>query len=217
MVEFNISRQDVLRITGAGIGTMERTGATAYWRVFEGALLVDVGTLAIRYVPLGTGPLGEERWAMEQLDTALDVTSHREVMVVRGSAVSMSAADWVKPWVGNLNGSAGFQLVAEFQANGRWGNNGAERGDPLPVVTNFVRHWRQLPDGRLDMVSTSGSCNPFVGLPNCTITLQRFWTPLARVGRTVWVMEHLIFNPGNPASTTNDYRFVAFTDTSAGS
>ena len=218
VAEFNANRQDVLRITGAGIGTMERTGATAYWRVFEGALLVDVGTLAIRYVPLGTGPLGEERWAMEQLDTALDVTSHREVMAVRANEVSMSAADWVKPWVGNLNASAGFQLVAELQANGRWGNNGAERGDPLPVVTNFVRHWRQLPDGRLEMASsTPGNCNPFVGLPNCTITLQRFWTPLARVGRTVWVMEHLIFNPGNPASTTNDYRFVAFTDTSAGS
>ena len=211
------SRQDVLRITGPGIGVMERTGAAVFWRVVDGALMVDIGTLATRYVPLGTGPLGEERWAMEVLDTTASVSSHHEVMVMRAAAVSMSAADWVRPWVGNLGASSGGQLATEFQANGRWGNLGANRGDPLPVVTTFTRFWRQLPDGRLEMVSTVSNCDPFVGVSTCRITIQRFWTPLARVGRTVWLMEHLIGGGGDPTGPGADIRFVAFTDRSPGS
>ena len=212
-----VSRQDVLRITGPGTGVMERTGAAVFWRVLDGALLVDVGTLATRYVPLGTGPLGEERWAMEVLDTTSSVSSHHEVMVMRASAVNMSLADWAKPWAGNMHAAFGLQLATEFQANGRWGNNGASRGDPLPAVTSFARYWRQLPDGRLEMVSTAGNCDPFVGVPTCRISLQRFWTPLARVGRTVWLMEHLIINIGDPTGTGTDTRFVAFTERSPGS
>ena len=211
------SRQDVLRITGPGTGVMERTGATVFWRVIDGALLVDIGTLATRYVPLGTGPLGEERWAMEVLDTTASVSSHHEVMVMRAAAVSMSAADWVRPWVGNLNAAFGLQLATEFQANGRWGNLGANRGEPLPAVSSFTRYWRQLPDGRLEMVSTAGSCDPFAGVPTCRISIQRFWTPLARVGRTVWLMEHLIGNASDPTGPSTDIRFVAFTDRSPGS
>lgn len=209
-------RQDVLRITGPGTGVMERTGAAAFWRVSDGALLVDIGTLATRYVPLGTGALGEERWAMEVLDTASSVSRHHEIMAMRATGVSMSAADWVKPWVGNLNAAFGFQLATEFQANGRWGNIGANRGDALPMVTNFSRYWRQLSDGRLEMVSTFGNCDPFAGVPSCRIGLQRFWTPLARVGRTVWLMEHLITNSSDPTGPGTDIRFVAFTERSPG-
>ena len=211
------SRQDVLRITGPGTGTMERTGAAAFWRVIDGALLVETGTLATRYVPVGTGPLGEARWATEMLDTAGAVISHREVSVVRASAVSMAVADWAKPWVGNLNAAAGLQLATEFQANGRWGNIGANRGELLPAVTNFSRYWRQLPDGRLEMVSTVGGCDPFVGAASCRISIQRFWTPVARVGRTVWLLERLIGSASDPTGPGTDIRFVAFTERLPGS
>lgn len=216
-VGFQPARQDVLRITGPGTGVMERTGAAAFWRVVDGALLVDIGTLATRYVPMGTGPLGEARWATEVLDTAGAVTSHREVSVVRGGPVTMVAADWAKAWVGNLNAASGSQFRTELVANGRWGNISSNRGEPLPAVTNFARYWRQLPDGRLELVSTASNCDPFVGVPTCRVSLQRFWTPVARVGRTVWLLERLIGNASDPTGPGTDIRFVAFTDTSPGS
>ena len=116
-----------------------------------------------------------------------------------------------------MNASSGSQLTTEFQANGRWGNVGVNRGDPLPAVTNFSRNWRQLPDGRLEMVSTVGNCDPFVGVPTCRTSIQRFWTPLARVGRTVWLLEQVISNASDPTGRGTDIRFVAFTDLSPGS
>lgn len=210
------NRQDVLRITGSGTGLMERTGATAHWRVVEGALLVDIGTQAYRYVPLGVGVLGEARWAMEQLDAAGEVISHREIMAVRATAAGLSVSEWAKLWHGNLNASAGLQVVYGLQADGRWGVNSSNRGEPLPIV-NPTRYWRQLPDGRLELVSSAGGCNPFVGVPTCRISFQRFWTPVARSGRTVWLIEHLIGNPASTTTDTQDIRFVAFTDLSPGS
>ena len=210
------SRQDVLLITGSGTGLMERTGATVTWRITDGALLVDIGTQAYRYLSLGVGVLGEARWAVEQLDAAGEVSSHREVMAVRATAVGLSASEWSKPWLGNLNAASGQQVVYRLQADGRWGVNSSNRGEPLPLVT-ATRFWRQLPDGRLELVSTVGNCDPFVGVPTCRISFQRFWTPVARSGRTVWLIEHLIGNPASTTPETQDIRFVALTDTTPGS
>ncbi len=210
------SRQDVLRITGAGTGLMERTGATAHWRVVEGALLVDIGTQAYRYVPLGAGVLGEQRWAMEQLDAAGEIISHREIMAVRATAAGMSVSDWAKPWLGNVAAASGQQVMYGLGADGRWGVNSSNRGEPLPIVSPN-RYWRQLPDGRLELVSTVGGCNPFIGVPTCRISFQRFWTPVARSGRTVWMIEHLVGNPASTTTETQDIRFVALTDSSPGS
>jgi Bacterial Ig domain len=209
---FSIFKQDVLRITGVGTGTVERTGATVAWRLVDGALRVDIGNFSARYRKLGEGPLGEERWTFEPLDAAGQAVDISEIMAVRVSPITLTAGDWAKAWHGNINDGVGERVTYNLKANGSWTLAGAARGELDPTQLS-TRYWRQLPDGRLDMVSGTAQCNPFLGDPACKVTQNRFWTVLGRTGKTLWVLEE---GPYLSSAAAASWRFVALTDTSSG-
>lgn len=98
-----VFKQDVMRITAAGAGTMERRAATAAWQVVGGALLVSVGTDHFRYRRLDLGPLGEERWLLELVDAQGQALTASEIMAVRVSEVTVDNAGLAKRWQGNIN------------------------------------------------------------------------------------------------------------------
>jgi hypothetical protein len=210
--------QDILRITGPGTGQMERSGAAATWQLVEGALRVDTAAVSARYRRLGLGPLGEERWTMELLDTAGQATGFVEIMAVRANPVTLTAAEWAKPWSGNLRAPIGDRLTYDLKADGSWRNLISTREAPEPGPTS-TRYWRQLPDGRLELASGARQCNPFastnLGTP-CVITQQRYWTVVGRSGKTLWVIEEgpYIFNSDDPVAPS--FRLVALTDPATG-
>ena len=203
-------KQDVLRITAAGAGTMERTGSNAAWQLADGALLVNVGVDRFRYRRLDLGPVGEERWSMEQLDAQGQALSASEIMAVRVSDVAIDNASMSKRFQGNINAGVSRSLVFyTLKIDGTWAITTKEPGaaETGPV---FNRAWRRLPDGRLDMVSvTPSGCNPWIGAANCRVTLQRYWNVVGRSGPTLFVMEA---GPENAASPITSWRFVALTE-----
>jgi hypothetical protein len=213
-----VQAQDILRITGPGTGLMERTSAAASWQLVDGALRVDLGSastrVSARYRRLGLGPLGEERWTMEFLDTAGQATGFVEIMAVRASPVTLTAADWAKPWRGNLQDGIGFNLTYDLKTDGSWVIVSSGRETPQPT-SSVKRYWRQLPDGRLDMAGGVRQCNPFASA-DCVITQQRYWTVVGRSGKTLWVIEEgpYFIDPGAPVEPS--FRLVAFTDPSTG-
>ena len=203
-------KQDVLRITAAGTGTMERKGVNVTWQVTEGALLVKIGSNDYRYRRLDTGPLGEERWLVEQLDAAGLVFTMSEIMAVRASDVVIDSAGLAKRWAGNLNdGSSRTKAFYTLKGDSTWAITSKEPG-VVETAGVFTRTWRRLADGRLELVSSSpGGCNPWAGTANCQITLQRYWTLLAQQGKTLYVMET---GPGSATAPITSWRFVAMTE-----
>lgn len=203
-------KQDVLRVTSSGAGTMERKGAAAAWQVASGALLVRVGGDQFRYRRMDLGPLGEERWLMEQLDEQGQALMASEIMVVRVSEVSIDSAGMAKRWQGNIN--AGVSRSTAFytlKTDGTWAITTKEAGLPESSAV-FNRQWRRLADGRLDMVSvTPSGCNPWVGAANCRITSQRYWNVVGQKGSTLWVMEA---GPEAGVTPITSFRFVAMTE-----
>ena len=203
-------KQDVLRITAAGAGTMERKGVNASWQLAGGALLVSVGADRFRYRRIDLGPLGEERWSMEQLDEQGQAATASEIMAVRVTDVTIDNAGMSKRWLGNIN--AGVSRSVAFytlKGDGTWTLTSKEPGAPEtnPV---FNRQWRRLADGRLDMVSvTPSGCNPWVGAANCRVTVQRYWNVVGQRGTTLFVMEA---GPESAAAPISSWRFVAMTE-----
>jgi Bacterial Ig domain len=209
-----VQAQDILRITGPGTGVMERTGAAASWQLLDGALRVSVGNFSAHYRRLGLGPLGEERWTMEFLDTAGQATGLLEIMAVRASPVTLTAADWAKPWRGNLQDGWGVRLTYDLKTDGSWFIISSDRETPEPT-SSVKRYWRPSPDGRLDMAGGARQCNPFASA-NCVITQQRYWTVVGRSGKTLWVIEEGPYFINPDTTVQPSFRLVAFTDPSTG-
>ena len=205
----SIFKQDVLRITGAGTGTMERKGVAVTWQVADGALLVKIGSDNFRYRRLGEGPLGEERWLLQQLDEVGEPFTTSEFMAVRATDVTIASADLARRWQGNLNaGVSRLQVFYTLKSDGTWTITTKDVGT-LESTATFNRYWRRLADGSLDMVSgRPAACNPFIGVAGCQVSLQRYWTVVGQRGTTLFVMEA---GPNIP-SINNSWRFVALTD-----
>ena len=203
-------KQDVLRIGAAGTGTMERRGVDVTWQVVDGALLVRIGDENFRYRRLGEGPLGEERWLLQQVDAASQPLTSSEIMAVRVTEPTVATADLARRWLGNLNaGVSSSRVFYTLKSDGTWAITTRNPGSPEPAGV-FNRHWRRLADGRLDMVSSSpNACNPFAGVAGCRVSAQRYWSVLGQQGKTLYVMEA---GPSTPNVAINSWRFVALTD-----
>jgi hypothetical protein len=203
-------KQDVLRITGAGTGIMERKGVGATWQLLNGELITKVGTDTFRYRRLGDGALGEERWLMEELDAAGQSLSLSEIMAVRASVVTIDTVGLSKRWQTNLNTSVlGGLAFHTLKADGGWAITSKEPGQ-LETTATFNRYWRRLADGRLELVTgRPGNCNPLISISTCTLNTQRFWTLLGQQGKTLFVMEQ---GPGFPPAAIESWRFIALTE-----
>jgi surface antigen len=203
-------KQDVLRITGAGTGTMERRGVSATWEVVDGALTVKVGADAFRYRRLALGPLGEERWVVEQLDASGKASTAAEIMAVRATVVPLDSAGVTKRYVGNINaGVLSSSVFYTLRNDGTWAITTKDKG-AAETAAVFNRVWRPLSDGSLELVSVStAGCNPWVGVATCRITSQRYWTFVGQQGKTRFAMET---GPGPATAPITSWRFVAFTE-----
>lgn len=210
----SISKQDVLSITGADSAEMERGKLKASWKLVDGALELGLPDSNYRYRRLGTGPLGEERWLMEQqVDGKLLAVS--EIMAVKAGPVNLDAGALAKRWSSNLNAHARYESFYYLRADGRGAISGSGIGQPEGELF-YNRYWVLQADGRLYMARGSNaqgqSCNPGVAAPNCKAQgTERYWRFVAQQGKTLYVIEQGPFI-GVQNEPDISYRFVALTD-----
>ncbi len=203
-------KQDVLTITGADTAQMDRGPVTGTWRLVEGALELSLSDCNYRYRRLGLGPLGEERWLMEQrVDGKL--LALREIMAVKAGAVELSAIALTRNWDNNINAAAGVQ--GQFSWNLSADGMAAATSPTFP--TSYDRYWDLLSDGRVYVragrTAAGALCKPSTQEPACKMGTQRYWRFVAQQGKTLYVIEQGPFG-GNPSETNMGYRFIALTD-----
>ncbi|QPF71641.1 hypothetical protein G8A07_00995 [Roseateles sp. DAIF2] len=205
-------RQDILHITGASSARFERAGLDLSWaRTADGALELSFpdGKLLHRYLRLGQGPLGEERWLLEEW---LDGKFQRaeELMALEAPATAPAL-----PQAGTIAGIWNSNLKAQYLEPARYhlrsdGSGAIESGIPSPgqpeIAPEFSQTWRLLPDGRLEMArgqtALNAACNPFAGAAGCRVLQRRFWTAVAARDSIFFLLEQ---GPGDTSSS----RFVA--------
>lgn len=209
-----VSKQDVLSITGADSAEMERGNLKANWKLVDGALELGLADSNYRYRRMGTGPLGEERWLMEQrVDGKLLAVS--EIMAVKAGQVNLDAGALAKRWSGNLNAHARYDIFYSLRADGLSAISNSSIGQP-ENERFYNRYWVLQADGRLYMargINTQGQpCNPGVAAPNCKAQgTERYWRFVAQQGKTMYVIEQGPFF-GVQSESDSSYRFVAMTD-----
>ncbi|MDC6168695.1 Ig-like domain-containing protein [Paucibacter sp. XJ19-41] len=203
-------RQDILHITGTSSARFERAGLELSWaRGSDGALELSFpdGQLRHRYLRLGQGPHGEERWLLEEW---LDGKFLRadELMALRAPATAPALpASLLGVWSSNLGAPYLEPARYHLRANG---SGAVESGIPTPgqpeIPLDFGHTWRLLADGRFEMARGWGPldqvCDPFAGSTDCRVFSRRFWTPVAVQGTTYFMLEQ------GPSSISNT-RFVA--------
>lgn len=205
-------QQDILKITGASTARFERSGLELSWaRSADGVLELSFpeGKLQHRYVRLGLGPLGEERWLLEEW---LDGKFQRadDIMVLEAPATVPALADAAATaglWSSNLKAQYLEPARYYLRTDGR---AAVESGIPTPgqpeQAPSFDQAWRLLPDGRLEMArgltAQNVVCDPFAAAATCRVSSRRFWTLMAVRDAVSFVIEQ---GPG----TLTSYRFVA--------
>jgi hypothetical protein len=209
------SNQDVATFTSATELTLERTGQKGTWKIVDGKLRVDLPQAAHLYTLLGKGPQGDTRWLLQDLDANGVAKSASELGVVPYAAPTLARSFWVALLRSNAGASLGSPIFYQLRADGTAAAASRALGDG-PIVFNFRRYWRQLSDGRIDMVAARDpSCVVYMpdGSPGpqpCALSQQRFWQPVAQTGGTVWVMQQgPIINSDSPSA--NRWSLVALT------
>lgn len=209
-------KQDVLAITGVDSALMERTQAVATWRLIEGALEVMLPGFNYRYRRLGLGPLGEERWLMEQR-VAGELLAVREIMAVAATEVNIDAAQLSRRWESNLNALLGSRFNSAFllRADGMAASSFSDASVPETTV-NYDRSWSLLPTGQLQILSarnrtTNAVCIPTQSDTNCVVRTTRNWRFVARVGGNLFTIELGPYSGALTAASAS-YRFMALTD-----
>ena len=206
-----VGKQDVLNITGADTAQMERGPVAGKWRLVDGALELSLPDCNYRYRRLGLGPLGEERWLMEQrVDGKL--LALLEIMAVKAGVVELNASALARNWDNNLIAASGVQgqFSWSLRDDGMMGFTSF-----FSAGTNYDRFWDLLSDGRVyartGRNAVGARCKPSALEPTCKMGLQRYWRFVAQQDKTLYVIEQGPFS-GNQSEASMGYRFIALTD-----
>lgn len=209
-------KQDVLAITGVDSALMERTQAAATWRLVEGALEVQLPGFNYRYRRLGLGPLGEERWLMEQRVAGV-LLAVREIMAVPGTEVNMDATQLSRRWESNLNALGGSRVNSAFllRPDGMAAATFSDASVP-ETAPGYDRWWSLLPTGQLQILSarnrtTNAVCKPAPSDANCVVRLTRNWRFVSRMGSNLFTIE-LGPYAGALTAASESYRLMALSD-----
>lgn len=221
-------RQDIIKFTGSGTAIAERSQQAISWQLVDGALELTLADSSYRYRRLGQGPLGEERWLMEQRVAGKSLAL-KEIMAIKPGTVSLTAEQLALAWVGNIGAPSGQATIYEMRGDGSASISVQSTSDTQygPI---FNRSWRLLPDGRIEMrrglTSTNQNCNAFAEdpsnpIPTCKTVQQRFWRFVGQQGGNYFALEEGPYSGTRlapvqtPAESDRVFRLVALTDPSA--
>ena len=212
-----VMKQDVLAVTGSDSALMERAQLAATWRLVDGALEVTLPGLNYRYRRLGLGPMGEERWLMEQR-VAGELLGVREIMAVPAGEVNIDSTQLAHRWNSNLNSPIRSNSLWSLRADGLAAQTFSDVDNPESAAV-FNRSWRVLANGQVELATgrlrgTGAACKVSPSDPNCIVGAARYWRFVARAGGRLFTIEQGPFFPGFGAISEAEmsYRFVAFTD-----
>jgi hypothetical protein len=172
-----MTRDDILRIDGAGSATFEISGRAATWSLDDGWLTVNTaGAPAMRYTRLLRDPVtGLESWLAAEVpaDPAAPVLyAEADVLFVQEGLV-FDAATAARRWR-----SEGF-LVANPDITGT-GPNYVMQADGTMTAGATAMRWSIAGDGSLAMIRTRNG-----------VDYPRQWIPLSRVGPH-WVVLEIV-------------------------
>lgn len=211
------SHQDVATITSATELTLSRSGLKGSWRLVDGKLRVDFARASYLYTLLGKGARGDARWLVQDLGTDGSPQTAVEVSVIPVAIPTLDRSFWQHSFSSNVNASYGQGTGYQPRSDGRFGLQFTEAGQPPSDFDASRREWRLLTDGRLEAVRTyQSNCSVYQPMPGqgaCTLSQQREWQPLLRIGDTVWVMQHgpVVFDPEGTPSNADTWMLLALT------
>ena len=212
--------QDIVKFTGTTAAITERTQQAASWQLVDGALELTLADSNYRYRRLGIGPLGEERWLMEQRVAGKSLAL-KEIMAVKASDITLTSNQLTLPWVGNLKASSGQSTIYELRTDGSASISVQSTGD-TQSLPDFSRRWRLRLDARVEMRQgrTLGNktCDAFAGDVDCQLIRQNYWRFVGQLGGTLFALEEgpYVGSTRNPVQTPTEadrrFRLVAITD-----
>lgn len=215
--DFGAQYQDVMLVTGAGTGRMERTGESFTWLIDLGTLVINLKDGSYRYRRIGLDPTGAERWLVEQIQNG-ELVSLAEIMALPAEDVSVSASMLARKW--NSNGSAQYwqNTFYSLRPDGAAGLAGLGYKQEEYVPDFKRRSWALKPDGlvylyanrRTDGVlceQKSIQGKPAADDPDCKVGDWHKWKIVGKKGDALFVIDTSIL-PNLPLS----YRLNALTD-----
>ena len=183
----------MLAITGADSAVMEPSQVAATWRLADGALEVTLPGSNYRHRRLGVGPLGEERWLMEQRVTG--ELAVREIMAVPDADVNIASSQLARRWKSNINASDGSRTGSAFllRSDGMKALSFQDNNNP-EIAANFNRSWRLISSAQVEQAlalnrTTNAVCKPPPSDTNCVVLSTRNWRFVARIGNTLFTIE----------------------------
>lgn len=214
--------QDIVKFTGSATAVAERNQQAVSWQLVDGVLELTLPDSNYRYRRLGIGPLGEERWLMEQRVAGKSLAL-KEIMAVKAGDLSLFSNQLTLPWVGNLNASSGQATIYELRSDGSASISVQSTGD-TQSSPDFSRRWRVGLDARLELrlgrTLGNENCDAFAGDINCQLIRQNYWRFVGQLGGTLFALEEGPYVGGTrnpvqtPTGTERRFRLVAFTDPS---
>lgn len=213
----NKTDQDVMVVTGAGTGRMERSGESFAWLIDQGTLVIKLKDGSYRYRRIGLDPTGAERWLVEEIQAG-ELVSLAEIMALPAEDVSVTAPMLARKWNSNVSAQFWQNSFYSLRPDGAVGLAalGYKQEDYTPDFKR--RSWVLKPDGQAYLYATRRSngsgCTqeskqgrPAAEDPDCTAGDWHRWKFVGKQGGTLFVLDTLVF-PGQPDS----YRLIALTD-----
>jgi hypothetical protein len=211
------SHQDVMVVTGAATGRMERTGENFSWLIDQGTLVITLKDGGYRYRRIGLDPTGAERWLVEQIQGG-ELVSLAEIMAVPAEEVSLTASALARKWNSNVTAQYWQNTFYSLRLDGVVGltSLGYKQEDHAPVFKG--RSWALKPDGQAYLYTTrlidgvlceqqSKQGKPAADDPDCRPGIWHTWKFVGKQGGALFVIDTLTF-PDQPDS----YRLIALTD-----
>ncbi|MBB4843484.1 hypothetical protein HNP55_002003 [Paucibacter oligotrophus] len=217
--------QDIIKFMGSNTATIERSQQAINWLLVDGALELNLPDSNYRYRRLGTGPLGEERWLMEQRVAGKSLAL-KEIMAVKSSLVSISFDQLLRPWVGNLVAPIGDAIIYELRADGS-ASISVQSTQDRQSTPNFNRTWRLLAGNKIEIrrgrKNTIGNCDAFAEDPNnpnpaCQTVQRRIFQLVGQQAGSYFVLEEGPYSGSPvviPAEADRTFRLMAITDPSS--